>query len=169
MASAGFDFGGGWGENIAWHGPGQYSAQDAEIQHRMLFLSALHRANVMNGGFDAIGIGSQTGDFTSGGTTYRALMTTQDFASSGTDVSVTGVAYADRDDDRFYSIGEGRGGRLIEIVRDGSVIASGTTAAAGGYGVATQARGLVDLRFSGGTLAGDIGIRGRLGAENIKV
>ncbi|RYH01075.1 calcium-binding protein [Salipiger sp. IMCC34102] len=58
-------------------------------------------------------------------------MVTQNFAASGPEVFVTGVAFADADGDLFYDIGEGIAGLGIEAAG-----ARTLTAAAGGYGLA---------------------------------
>ncbi len=57
-------------------------------------------------------MGSLTGQFTAGSTTYNALMTTEVFATSGSNRFVTGVVYDDTNGDAFYSIGKrAAGGR----------------------------------------------------------
>ena len=65
---------------------------------------------------------------------YDSSMMTLNFASSGTDVFVTGVAYTDLDGDAFYSIGEGQSDVWITV--DG---ANTTTTASGGYGLGVRA------------------------------
>jgi len=65
------------------------------------------------------------------------------FASSGRDVFITGVAYADDDADAFYSMGEGQAG--IWVAADGQRV---ITQDAGGYGIAVAASD--DLRVQVG-------------------
>jgi Ca2+-binding RTX toxin-like protein len=135
-AEAGYD----WnrvGENLAMLGTtGSIDVQDAiEAHHAGLFRSAGHRTNMMDESFRHVGIGQETGDFTQGGTTFNASLLTELFGSAGTRVYVTGVAYADRDGDGFYSVGEGRKGVVFA-----SAVASEKTAAAGGYALGLDAK-----------------------------
>jgi serralysin len=140
-ADAGYD----WnrvGENLAMLGTtGSIDLQDAiEAHHAGLFRSAGHRANMMDESFREVGIGQETGGFTQGGTTYNASLLTEVFASTGAQVYVTGVAYADRDRDGFYSVGEGRQGVVFA-----SAARSDKTEAAGGYALGVAANGDVDI------------------------
>jgi Ca2+-binding RTX toxin-like protein len=132
MSDAGYVFanGWGWGENIAWRGSTGTLRADSTIglQHGDLFLSPHHRENILGEGFRQLGIGQELGGFTLGGVTYTASMVTQDFAKSGPDVFLTGVAYSDADHDGFYSIGEGLAGVGFAIGANATA-----TAAAGGY------------------------------------
>lgn len=168
MTAAGYTFAGNWtwGENIAWSGttgtPGltSYTMQ----LHDNLFLSPCHRENILNGDFRELGTGISTGPFTSGGTTYNAVMATEDFAASGPDVFVTGVAINDADHDNFYDIGEAHAGVTVSIAAGGN----DTTAAAGGYAVAF-AGGTAGVTFSGGGLASDVTVTIAAGAQNAKV
>lgn len=153
MTSAGYVFSGSWtwGENIAWNGTtGTLNvAQSIKSQHQSLFLSPGHRTNILNNNFREIGIGSLEGQFTSGSTTYNALMTTQNFAKSGSNFFLTGVAFNDTvTDDSFYTIGEGLAGITIEAVRSSdNAFFSTTTMSAGGYQMALSA-GTYDVTFS---------------------
>jgi Ca2+-binding RTX toxin-like protein len=178
MAAAGYAFTGSytWGENIAWSGAkgsGSTAFYDAQLlaEHGDLFKSAGHRENILEGDFKEIGIGAQVGNFTYTGSTYGALMTTQNFAKSGDGSFITGVAYADTvKHDQFYSIGEGKVGLAVKLYDSmGTVLKSTTTASAGGYALKTAATGTLETVFSGATLAGDIGVKFALGEENVKV
>jgi Ca2+-binding RTX toxin-like protein len=136
MTAAGYVFSGswGWGENISWTGTtGTLNLSTAiASQHDGLFLSDGHRANLMNGAFRELGVAQVAGQFThTNGTTYNASMVTEKFARSGTDRFLTGVAYQDLDDNRFFGIGEGRAG--VEFAIGAS---SALTAASGGYALA---------------------------------
>jgi len=88
-----------------------------------------------------IGLGVLVGEFTipNPTRTFNSVMVTQNFALSGPDVFLTGVAYDDLggDGDEFYTPGEGEGGVSIEAVRagDGAVFST-TTWASGGYTLA---------------------------------
>ena len=152
MEDAGYSFSGSWtwGENIAWAGTtGRIDLNDAiSTHHRGLFESPGHRVNLMNDGFREIGLAQVRGDFTSGGTTYDASMLTEKFATSGSEIFVTGVAYEDSDGDGFYSIGEGQSGLTIAAAG-----ASDQTDAAGGYAVALSPASTVTVTVSGAAAA----------------
>lgn len=94
-----------------------------------LFFSEHHRTNTLGDAFREIGLGQVRGDYQG----FDVSMLTEDFASSGPQIFITGVAYGDADRDAFYSIGEGRGGAWIE-----SGGARTTTADAGGYALAVD-------------------------------
>ena len=57
---------------------------------------------------EEIGIGQISGTFTKSGYDYNSLMITQNFATSGSNYFITGVAFNDTDHNAFYSVGEGR-------------------------------------------------------------
>lgn len=152
MTQAGYDFQGSWswGENLAWTGStgGINLNQAISEHHEGLFRSAGHRVNTMADKFREIGIGQVQGEFTVQGRDYNASMTTLNFARTGTNVFVTGVAYTDTNADSFYSIGEGRGGVTFRAgtVRD-------VSESAGGYalGVAANANTAVAIDHNGAT------------------
>jgi Ca2+-binding RTX toxin-like protein len=77
-------------------------------------------------------------------------MVTEDFARAGTRAFITGVAYSDADGDRFYDIGEGRGGVTFDRLDDSSGAVS--TQAAGGYalGLPTGLSGSTTVAVSSG-------------------
>jgi hypothetical protein len=136
MKNAGYVFTGSWGsgENIAWRGTTSTLniTQSIYEQHKSLFLSAGHRKNTM-GDFREIGIAQEIGGFTQNGTTFNSSMITQNFARSGTNAFITGVAYNDLDKDGFYDVGEQRSGIVVDwLGNSGGAV---TTAAAGGYAV----------------------------------
>ncbi len=91
MGDAGYEFGPGswrWGENIAWVGhTRKMDATNFALQmHKNLFLSPSHRANILNEDFREVGIGSVVGHFSTNGKAFKALMTTHNFAMSGSDL-----------------------------------------------------------------------------------
>lgn len=141
-----------WRENLAWTGKtGRIDLEDAiETHHEGLYRSEGHRKNTFSETVKEAGIAQVEGRFTSEGTTYNASMLTLNFASHDTDVFITGVAYADRNGDAFYSIGEGQAGFWIRADGD-----STETASAGGYGLGVTAADdvLVQLGLGGQTLA----------------
>ena len=128
-AAAGYQ-GWGAGENISWRGTtGTLNLESLiAVQHADLFLSAGHRVNILYDSYRDIGIAQEAGQFTSGGTTYNTSMVTQNYSSTTGIYYVTGVVYSDTNADRFYSIGEGRGGATFATAGD-----TATSAAAGGY------------------------------------
>ena len=168
MGDAGYVFSGGWswGENIAWSGTtGAINADSAAIQHHEnLFRSAGHRLNILNDFFREAGVGSITGQFGA----YNAQMTAEAFATSGAGHFVTGVVYDDADSDDFYSIGEGRSGRVVELLQNGNAVASSTSGTAGGYALGTGITGQAELRFSGGGLAAPMGVSLQISGANLK-
>ena len=96
-------------------------------------------------------------------------MVTEDFARSGTGQYITGVAYFDANGDKFYSVGEGRGGvRMDARLLSSGAVTTINTASAGGYG-AKLASGAYELTFSGGGITAAMGIAVSLGTLNIKV
>jgi serralysin len=132
MKDAGYAFSGSWswGENIGWRGTTGTIDPTAAIveQHKSLFLSAGHRANILKDTYMEVGIGQELGKFGA----YNASMVTQDFARSGSSVFVTGVVYADTvTKDDFYSVGEGKGG--VTVSASGR---SDISSPAGGYELA---------------------------------
>ena len=173
MGDAGYVFSGNWtwAENIAWSGTtGTLDiAQSVYRQHENLFLSAGHRENTLGANFREAGLGAIAGQFTTGSGTYNALMTTQAFAVSGSNHFITGVTYDDRDGDAFYSIGEGLGGRLVQLFQGGSLRSSASCGTAGGYDLGTAVTGAAEVRFSGAGLAAPQGVAVTLGTGNIKL
>ena len=170
MADAGYGAVGtfGWGENLAWTGStGSYDPNAAVYaQHKNLFLSAGHRANVLKTTLEEVGIGAVVGNYQG----YNAMMSAMNYGYDvATDVFVTGVHYTDTDNNDFYSIGEGQGGRTVQIYKGATLLGSGATTAAGGYGVELTTTGQVEVVFSGGNLAATYSVFITLGAYNAKV
>lgn len=181
MTNAGYYFDpSAWssGENIAWSGQTgstpEVTTTVGEL-HRDLYIDAGidgrgHRINLMNNSFREVGAGVVTGAFTSGGTTYNAVMATEDFASSGTGVFLTGVAYSDGvTDDNFYTPGEGLGGVVVTATRasDGAVFQA-TAWSSGGYSLPVSA-GTYTVTATGGGLGGTVTYNSVVvGTENVK-
>ena len=139
MSDAGYTFTGAWewAENLAWTGTtGTIDLEQAVFQHHEgLFLSAGHRTNTFTPDIREIGLAQVEGTYTVSGTTYNSSMLTENFAVSGNDVFVTGVAYRDDDGDHFYSIGEGQSDVVIRAAGTAD-----TTEDAGGYALALSPR-----------------------------
>jgi Ca2+-binding RTX toxin-like protein len=173
MLAAGYVFSGNWtsGENIAWDGTtGDYDQTVGVLdQHKNLFLSEGHRTNLLHSAFAEAGIGSIVGNYVHGGTAYNSMMSTQNFAKSGTATFVTGVTYRDTVDDNFYGIGEGRAGRLVQLFQGGVELTQTTSKQAGGYAVKSAVTGAVEVVFSGGSLVGTYGVGFDKPAANVKV
>lgn len=138
------------GENISWRGT-TAAAQDAIgmvlSHHEGLFRSAGHRVNLLNDSFREIGLSREQGLFQQGTTNWNASMLTELFGTSGTQRFLTGVVYSDLNADKFYSLGEGKGGALFTIGNE-----TMTTSAAGGYSIGTSATGAIGV--SGRTAEG---------------
>lgn len=147
--AAGYE-GWGAGENISWRGTTGTLNLQATIaqQHSDLFLSPGHRVNILHDIYREIGIAQEAGAFRANGVTFNASMVTQNFSTQPDVFYVTGVVYSDLDGNRFYSIGEGRGGAVLSTVGD-----STTSASAGGYALEAVEGGFV-------TVSGTVGTRG---------
>ncbi|MEY2832366.1 MAG: hypothetical protein RLZZ574_1624, partial [Cyanobacteriota bacterium] len=149
MRRAGYQFTGSWtwGENIGYTGTtGTLNVNNAVAEvNEGLFKSYGHRVNILKSDFREIGLGNLTGDY--GG--YNALMVTQNFAKSGSDVFLTGVTYNDLvSEDEFYTIGEGLAEIKITAVRQSDNTSYSTfSMMAGGYQMALLA-GTYDVSFS---------------------
>lgn len=152
MKNAGYDFTGSWtwGENIAWQGTTGTPnfTQYITDEHEGLFKSPGHRLNILEENFREIGIGANIGEFNYQSVDYNSVMTTQNFAKSGSSIFLTGVAFDDRIlDDDFYTVGEGLGGIEVEVIRQSdNQIFSTTTMNAGGYQIALAA-GTYEVNF----------------------
>ncbi|MFE4105863.1 CAP domain-containing protein [Almyronema epifaneia] len=170
MRTAGYRFTGSWtwGENIAWRGTTATPNIGAFVatQHGDLFKSVGHRTNLLNENFREVGVGILTGEFSG----YNAVMTTQNFAKSGSSVFLTGVAFDDSViDDDFYTVGEGLGGIQITATRQSdNAVFSTATFDSGGYQVAL-APGTYQITFSGGELAQAVNQTITLANQNVKL
>lgn len=136
MTSAGYAFSGSWswGENIAWATTRSPTGFQDEVLllHTNLMNSSGHRANILNANYREVGLGFEVGDY--GG--REGAFVTEDFARSGSSVFLTGVAFDDRDGDRFYDVGEGLGGLTLTAVSNTGATYTTTTYGSGGYDLA---------------------------------
>lgn len=169
IVEAGYVLAGSWAwrENLAWSGTtGTLDLEGAiDVHHAGLYRSEGHRENTFAERIREIGIAQVRGDFTDQGEnqTYDSSMLTLNFARTGTDHFVTGVAYTDLNNDGFYGIGEGRSG--LEFIVNGT---STTVAAAGGYGIAHTPDPVADVTIrEGGALLANLSIDTSNG--NVKV
>lgn len=170
MRAAGYTFTGNWtwGENVSWRGTTGTPDVTSFVgrQHEGLFRSSGHRTNILNGDFKEIGIGAVTGEFDG----YNAVMTTQNFARSGSSTFLTGVAFDDSvTNDDFYTVGEGLSGINVTATRqsDNRTFET-TTYASGGYQIVLEP-GAYDVTFSGGGLSQPIEETVTIESENIKL
>jgi len=170
MRDAGYQFTGSWtsGENIGYKGTtGTVNvANFTEDVHGNLFKSPGHRKNILNSNFREIGIATTTGEFDG----FNSLMATQNFAKSGNEIFLTGVAYDDLViDDDFYTVEEG----LADIDVTAINTATGTsyttaTMDAGGYQLALPS-GTYDVSFSDNNQNLGTSSQVTINSENIKL
>ncbi|NEO56782.1 MAG: hemolysin [Okeania sp. SIO3B5] len=162
MQNAGYTFTNpsGNGENLAWLGttgtPNFTSYVERNYENLFIdkgFPRRAHRVTLMNPNFQEIGISSLQGPFTSRGTTFNAVMSTQNFAySAAGGPFITGVAYTDAvTNDDFYTVGEGIGGITVTAVDTANSANTFTTTTwdSGGYSLDVAAGATYDVTFSG--------------------
>ncbi len=170
MRDAGYQFTGSWtwGENLGYTGTtGTLNVNNAVGQvHKNLFKSSGHRKNILNNSYREIGLATLTGDFDG----YNALMVTENFAKSGSDIFLTGVAFDDLvQDDDFYTVGEGLGGIEVTAVRQSDNRSfTTTTMASGGYQMALDA-GTYEVSFSDNNQIIGSSYQVSIAGENIKL
>ncbi|MBM6580762.1 carboxypeptidase regulatory-like domain-containing protein [Microvirga sp. BT689] len=167
MVKAGYSFTGSWAsaENIAWaslRSPAGLQ-DEVELLHTNLMNSPGHKANILNGSYQEIGVGFQTGGYL----TWDAAFVTQNFARSGTKTFLTGVTMDDKDGDRFYDIGEGLGGLTVTAVSSTGARYTAITEGAGGYSLALTA-GTYTVTFSGGGYS-PVTKQVAVGSSNVKL
>ena len=168
MANAGYVFSGAWswGENIAWASlRGDPGYQDEVLLlHNSLMTSAPHKANMLNVNFKEVGLGIEVGQYQQ----WQAAFITEDFAKSGTATFLTGVAYSDKDGDKFYDPGEGLGGLTVTLTSSSGARFTTTTEFAGGYDIAL-APGTYSLVFSGSGIVTTAPQQFTINSLNVKV
>ncbi len=167
MKAAGYVLQGSWatGENIAWattRAPTGYQ-DEVKLLHTNLMNSSGHRANLLNPNFREIGLGVEVGDYKG----RSSAFVTQDFAKSGSDLFLTGVAFDDRDGDRFYDVGEGLGSITVTAKNSAGQVFKTTTSAAGGYDLVLKP-GTYTVTFSGADIATSTK-KATIGTKNVKV
>jgi serralysin len=166
MIQSGFTFSGSWtwGENVAWASTRSPAGLQDEVDllHANLMNSAGHRANILSSSFKEVGLGLQVGDY--GG--REASFLTQDFARSGSASFLTGVAYSDKDGDRFYDPGEGLGSLTVKAVGTQGTFTT-LTEGAGGYDLALPS-GIYDVTISGAGVT-SMTSRVTIGSSNVKL
>jgi serralysin len=170
------------GENIAWKGTTgsvDLTSFVAEQEDGLFVDTGIanrgHRTNMLDPNYREVGISAVTGKFTSGGTAYDSVMTTQDFGtdSKNSNALLTGVVYTDAvKNDDFYTVGEGLGNITIDAVGNGQTF-TGTSMTAGGYSL-SLAPGTYSVSFRGdfnsdGIIDTSAARSVTIGAENVKV
>jgi hypothetical protein len=149
MKDAGYVFSGSWswGENIAWMSTRNPTGWADEVLklHTNLMNSSGHRANILNNNFKEIGIGFEVGQFKG----FNSAVVTENFAKTAGPSFLTGVAFNDLDQDRFYDINEGLA-NITVTARNNSTGATKTTktGSAGGYQI-ELANGNYTVDFGG--------------------
>jgi Ca2+-binding RTX toxin-like protein len=98
-----------------------------------------------------------------GRTAFSAYPTVHVAAPATNEVFITGVAYDDRNGNRFYTVGEGLGGIAV-----GASDASTESAAAGGYSLAVEA-GRHVVTFEGEGLSAPMSAAVTVGSQNVKL
>ena len=152
MKAAGYTLSGSWatGENIAWattRAPTGY-VDEVKLLHTNLMNSSGHRANILNPNFREVGLGFEVGDYQG----RQSAFVTEDFGKTGSDLFLTGVAYGDKDGDRFYDPGEGLGAITITAKNAAGQTFKTTTSAAGGYDLVLKP-GTYTVTFAGANVA----------------
>lgn len=148
-------------ENLSWRGTSGTIDLNAAIatHHQDLFLSAGHRANMMNGVYQEVGLAQERGRFNG----YDSSMLTEVYGRpAATSAFLTGVIYNDSDRNAFYSIGEGIGGATFAAQGKSAI-----SAAAGGYAIALTAAADVAVTAKVGGL--DIQFTVAMSHGNVKV
>jgi Ca2+-binding RTX toxin-like protein len=145
MKMAGYRFEGsnGWGENLA---SSSTMSNAISTHHSGWMHSPSHRYNMLSERFTEIGFAQVTGEYLGYNNSSLAV---QNFAYSGSRTFVTGVAYTDRNNNNFYSIGEGRSGLSMKIIGGDDV----KTQSAGGYALQAKWGQEVTVEIGGGTRA----------------
>lgn len=139
------------GENLSWRGTtGTIDMNGNAATHQDdLFLSAGHRLNMMNDAYQEVGVAQERGGFQVNGNNYDSSMLTELFGRpAAAKVYLTGVAYNDKNSNKFYSIGEGVSG--VEFTAQGH---STQTAAPGGYALALTASSSVAVTGHVGSMS----------------
>jgi hypothetical protein len=166
MKAAGYVLNGSWatGENIAWattRAPTGYQ-DEVKLLHTNLMNSSGHRANLLNPNFREVGLGVEVGDYRGRSSAFL----TEDFAKAGSDLFLTGVAFDDRDGDRFYDPGEGLGSIAVTARNASGQLFKTTTTAAGGYDLVLKP-GTYTVTFSGPGIATSTQTA-TIGTKNVK-
>jgi Ca2+-binding RTX toxin-like protein len=146
MAVAGYNFAGasGWSENIDLFSiTSSLEATIRDHHARWLGSTSGHREAMFGENSREIGYAHVTGNYQG----YNVSVGVQNYAYSGSRTFVTGVAYTDRNNNNFYSIGEGRSGLSMKIIGGDDA----KTQSAGGYALQAKWGQEVTVEIGGGT------------------
>lgn len=165
IEAAGYN-GSTWGENISirWGDNTKLDQTTMDGFHDGLFKSSGHRANLLKDEYKEVGIATSVGEYQ--GTTGATA--TQNFATSGSSSFLTGVAFSDRDGDKFYDVGEGLGDVSVKAVAANGIVYQTDAWDSGGYQMRVPT-GSYTLTFSGGGLKQDVTKTATVGTTNVKV
>ena len=144
-----------WGENIAFQGNGRSTEETINMQHASLMKSAGHRANIMTGFYQEIGYSQQIGTFQGGS---GSMLTHNVAVHNPTSTAfVTGLAYVDNNNNKFYNINEGKSGIKFTAVNEDTAV----TANAGGYALRVDKNSVVTVSITdaGGRQIGSVDIK----------
>ncbi len=148
-AAAGYS--GAVGENICWGGHTRGIDEDQHVydRHDVLFISPGHRRNMLNAAYEEIGVGVRYGQFVSNGTAFNASMVTEDFSIRNLNPFITGLVYADVQDNDFYDIGESiRAGTVTAVNPLTGVVAETEIGISGCYSLmVTPGKWLVSAEY----------------------
>jgi uncharacterized protein YkwD len=175
MTAAGYQFTGSWtwGQNIAWQGSKPntppLNATTLQMENSLFTDTGVsgrgHRLNILNPQFQEVGVGIETGTFQS----YNSVLATQDFAKSGSQVFLTGVAFTNADKTNFYAPGEGLGNITITATRASDQARFTTTTwAVGGYTLPLTA-GTYNVTATGTGLGTATFSNVVIGSQNVEV
>jgi uncharacterized protein YkwD len=168
MRAAGYTPSSGTGENVAWASTRSPTGYQDEVLllHTNLMNSSGHRTNLLKNDYREVGIGFEVGAYK---TWNSAAFVTQDFAKAATNPFLTGVAFDDKDGDRFYDVGEGLGGITVTATNTATnQVYTTVTMDAGGYDL-TLASGTYAITFSGGGVATTAARQVTINTQNVKV
>lgn len=158
------------GENIAVRSVLQSLTTELLALHDQLFLSPLHRVNLLRGDYTDIGAGVEQGDFRySNGGVYLSLLATELFGL-GASSAITGVVFDDlADADGAYDVDEGIAGAVVEATTNGGTIYRTRTGASGGYTLDVPP-GVYAVTVSGGPLSSPLARTNvQIASRNVKV
>ncbi|TWU65102.1 Ig-like domain-containing protein [Crateriforma conspicua] len=150
-----------WGENISaiygWFG----DQSDTQFHHWNLFDSPPHRVNIMDDSFREIGVGAVAIDGDD--------LLTQVYGTRNGNAFLTGVAFAEANFDRMYSIGEELADLRIEARNQNGGVYETVTGPSGGYALAVP-NGVYELTATGAGLDQPVVVSGvNMAGRNVKV
>lgn len=162
------------GENIAWRGSNQEIKDLVSLidqLHKGLVTSPGHRTTLFNDEYQEIGVGLFSGQFTSDGKDWNAVMVSHGYGADFDNGNsfITGVAYDDLNENNFYDPGEGLPKITIKVTSPNDEFsATTTTMSAGGYQIEVPS-GEYEVEFSGDKLETTVTEAVTVEDKNVKV